>query len=946
MDEKKTGLRISTFILNAFWRSLYALNAFLFAVLFLQFAILCFSFFDFRFPLPQWAESTLRNEISKLGIETKFSQIYIDMRGDIVAESVSARFSGTPKNFLVAKRVSASIWYSKLFGGAMPIKALRILDARVGSSFKGAEYAPVVSNLFVDVHSEGQWWNVETLTFSFGNLRIMASGYINENFDTNLLFNGVFKSGEKKQVAAEKKDPVDIAKTWEDVLSNYPTIEKYISKFSLPMLNVSFSLCGGGEDKIALDFVSSGVSFEVEKGKTASVDNLRVRMFHKNYGGENNAKAFVSAENFSMPQVPTFRNITARSDIVIEPEYLALENLDVIVQQLAYDGTEIGNVQITKDVLSADNLHGDWCFYASLNPHKLGGTISLTKDFDVKFWLDGKINPSLALNRKELADIPELKQLAFPDGIKILGGGEFYPQTSRLLADVAIESHNCTIMNIPVDIVRGRVCYSSDTNIMDAIDLKVCTSEGWDIEGEFIQNFANNQYFVRVLGDIRPMAIAHFMEPWWTRVMKDFNFVGEKNFPHADVSVEGTWGAPEYIWCFAHASGENAKYNGADFSGFSLNVLVNPRRISLYDVAISAGSGGSGMAQLDWLYKNGITSFYEQKILMDSTLSPAELIALAGDDAREIFDVVKFEQSPKLKFNATMRNTSNNPENLPDFFNAQVVSSGGVSIEMVRVENISFFAKSDKINTDLENLKFDFCGGSADGTVDLKKAEKGMYFDASLRADKMNQLKFTEFLMSLGSSDKDKKTQLQTDKKSDKTKGESIIDGGENGVVSATISLKGITTDFENSYGAGYVSLDNSDLIKLHLFGDLSRALSALSLPFGSFNLTYAHSPFEIANGTVKFPKLEMGGPVMQIQGAANYNFVKNDLDSSLAVIPFGKLSTPIISNVVSLINPITSTVEVYLEGALEDPKISVKVNPVNAIRSQDKIVEKIRDEL
>jgi hypothetical protein len=34
------------------------------------------------------------------------------------------------------------------------------------------------------------------------------------------------------------------------------------------------------------------------------------------------------------------------------------------------------------------------------------------------------------------------------------------------------------------------------------------------------------------------------------------------------------------------------------------------------------------------------------------------------------------------------------------------------------------------------------------------------------------------------------------------------------------------------------------------------------------------------------------------------------------------------------------------LGGKLEDPEISVKVNPVNAIRSEEKIVEKIRDEL
>ncbi|MBQ2722703.1 MAG: hypothetical protein IJF70_07315 [Opitutales bacterium] len=217
-----------------------------------------------------------------------------------------------------------------------------------------------------------------------------------------------------------------------------------------------------------------------------------------------------------------------------------------------------------------------------------------------------------------------------------------------------------------------------------------------------------------------------------------------------------------------------------------------------------------------------------------------------------------------------------------------------------------------------------------------------MLFDANLRADKMNQLKFTQFLMSLGSPE-NKEKKVNDKKKSDE---KSLIDGGENGVVSMSISLKGSTANFENSQGAGYAVLENNDLMKLHLFGMLSRALSAMSLPFGSFNLTYAQSPFEIANGVVKFTKLDMGGPVMQIKGGANYDFVNDKLDSTLAVSPFGSLSMPIVSNVMSLINPLTSTVQVHLDGKLEDPEISVKVNPVNAIRSEEKIVEKIRDEL
>ena len=938
MDGKKTDLRVSTFIINAFWRSLYAVNVFLFVALFLQCVLWGLSLSEFKFALPMWVESALCKEISKFGVETKISRIYVNMYGEISAESVRARFSGTPKDFLIAKKIYASLWYSKLFSGSNPIKTLRIIDAQVGSTLNGAEELPIIKNLSLDVHSEGQWWNVDSLMLSLGELRITASGYINENFDANMLFNGAFNSKEK--TTSKTKEKIDISKTWDSLFAEYPKIDEYISKFSAPMLNLSFSLCGNGEDNIVLTFESNGASVKIDE-KLANIENLRLRASHKNYGGVNNSNVELFVDAFSLEGYPSLNGITLRSDIVIEEDYYALENFDVFVNKFEYDGAKLENLHINKNVLNKENLCGDWNVSVGALPYNIAGNLRVSKDYDVNFSLDGLLDTNLILSRKELADIPELKQLEFPTGIRVNVDGEFYAKTSRTLASATIQTGNCTIMNIPVDVVRGRVDYSSDTNVMSATDLHVETTEGWDIDGEFIQNFSNNQYIVRVLGDVRPMAIAHFMEPWWTRIMKDFKFKGEKNFPHADVYVEGTWGAPEYIWCFVRASGKDAQYNGASFDKFGLNVLVNPKRISLYDISIEASTGGTASASLDWLYKDGITSFYAQNIFMNSTLSPLELIALGGDDAREVLDVVKFEKAPKLKFNAVLRNPRNNPKNLSDIFNADVESDGGVSIEMVRVENISFTARSNKINTELENLKFDFCGGTADGVVDLKKIEKAMLFDANLRADKMNQLKFTKFLMSLGSSDSREKSDDK--RKSDE---KSLIDGGENGAVSMSISLKGSTADFENSQGAGYAVLENNDLMKLHLLGILSRSLSAISLPFGSFKLTYAQSPFEIANGIVKFTKLDMGGPVMRIKGGASYDFVNDKLDSTLGVRPFGGLSTPIVANVMSLINPLTSTIQVHLGGKLEDPEISVKVNPVNAIRSEEKIVEKIRNEL
>lgn len=163
----------------------------------------------------------------------------------------------------------------------------------------------------------------------------------------------------------------------------------------------------------------------------------------------------------------------------------------------------------------------------------------------MRFGFDGVFDPRPLLARRELADIPELKQLDFPNGISLSGGGWVSAESGDADVRMRVRADNCLVMNIPVSALSGDVSYSG--GVMRAENLSVAAREGWRVGGEFIQNFDTLQYRVRVVGNIRPMAIAHFMEDWWARVMKDFKFKGDGNFPYADVSVEGTWGKPEYM---------------------------------------------------------------------------------------------------------------------------------------------------------------------------------------------------------------------------------------------------------------------------------------------------------------------------------------------------------------------------------------------------------------
>ncbi len=944
MFGKNTGLRVSTFLLNAFWRALYALNLCLWLLLALQSCLALLFCIDFKVRLPQKCVDIIKQEVSRAGLDIDLENIRVDIRGNLSADSIKARFNGTPKNFFTAEKVFVSFWLPKLLHGEVGLRSLRIVDAKLGSTYAGVDGAEVVSSLFVELHSYGDWFNVNALSMRVGKLYLNLSGYVNSDFSVDALFNEAFKREAPKETKSnEPLNAALIAKKWDMVLEAYPQIKSHIDKFSDPMLDVSFTLLGDGEDSIVITFLSSRTSMPIN-GESASIENINLRLFHRNCGGVTRAETILSADNFSLKGYPSFENVSVHSDIAIEKDYIALENFDATIRNLVCDGTRVGNIRVGKDILNEKNWHGNWTFFVRRDTYRVGGFAEVTENLDVKFECLGRIDVRPILARKELSDIPELKQLDFPGGIELSVEGEYFAKDKRILLDSSIETENCLIMNIPVKSVSGDVFYSSDNSILEAKNLNVKTSEGWNVEGEFIQNFDTNGYVVRVLGDLRPMAIAHFMEPWWTRIMKDFIFKGESNFPKADVYVEGVWGKPENIWCYAFASGENAEYHGATFSNFALNVLVNPQRISLYDVAIKSSSG-SANASLDWLYgEEGITTFKEQKIFMDSTLSPDEIIALGGDDAREVLDVVRFESSPHLIFNASMRNPTNNPENLDDIFNATVNSKGIVRIETAVLKNFSFVARSNKVNTDIENIKSDFCKGNVDGRVYLKKVESGMSFDAQLNGENINQLEFTEFLMSLGgSSGENNKDSKKVNNEETK---KSLVDGGENGSLLMSINLTGNTDDFEKCSGNGYAALENKDLVKLNLLGMLSRALAALRLPLGAFDVTYARGPFEISNGNVKFTTLELGGPVMQIKGAANYDFINDNLDASLNVDPFGGITTPIVSNVVSIITPLTNTIQVNIKGELADPKIGVSVKPTNIIRSEEKIIEKIRNEL
>ena len=955
MRGRSLSLKFLTFALNAFWRSLWALNAFLIFSALVFSAVLSVLFFVDKVPVPERLCAIIKEECVKRGFVADFKSAWISLRGGIQADGITLRFEGTPEPFLSAERIGVDFWIFQMLNGEFSFKRVRVFNGALGTTFEGAEKSPAFSKIYLDLRKDGGWWTVEALNFRCGRLSAETSGIVGaafspEEFAENFMrINPVDDLKKKSPASGEKtesgkfleagKYPADALDAALEKISRY---NDYFEMFSEPAVILRFRLYGGNDNRFSARLRAQEANFKVFE-RDVEVDRMGLEFRYRGDKESISLRAF--ADKVSGASLPACDNVAARADLLVSDGSYALEDIELAAKKISYEGMLIDNVSLKKDYIDEKDFGKDWMFFAALDIYRLGGKFSFDSLYSVTAEFGGTLNPDWVLHRKELDGIKELKSFSFSRGINVEGAALYSPKSSVFKLKAWVDAQDCVISGIPVENVSGEILYDTPSGMFVGKDIRISAREGWNLSGSYRQNMATNQYFIRLIGNIRPMAISSFMAPWWTRVMGAFAFEGQKNFPSADVSVEGTWGKPDFIWCYAATEGVNALYGGEKFDAFSMYVWVNPRRITLYDVEIEAADRRAH-GIIEWLYgDNGITSYQTQELFLVSTLNSRELIALGGNDAREVLDVVKFSTAPNMTINAVMQNPARHSQKR-DIFNVDAFASGDTIIECASLKNLRFSARSDKIVTQIEDVSCEFCGGQASGSAALRKTKDSMLFKGDAHAEKMNQQKFFEFLASLAPGPQPETPSENVAGKSEAEGGNSIIEGGENGEITVSISLEGDVDAFEKSSGGGYVNLENKDLIKLNLFGALSRATAALRLPFGSFDITYAHSNFAITDGVVSFPHLEMGGPVMQIKGAANYDFMKDDIGATLAIIPFGGITTPIISNVVSVINPITNTVQATVDGKISDPKIGLKLNPVNIIQSEKKIQEDIRSDL
>ena len=147
-----------------------------------------------------------------------------------------------------------------------------------------------------------------------------------------------------------------------------------------------------------------------------------------------------------------------------------------------------------------------------------------------------------------------------------------------------------------------------------------------------------------------------------------------------------------------------------------------------------------------------------------------------------------------------------------------------------------------------------------------------------------------------------------------------------------TLKSKGSLLDLTKHNGHGSITVNGSDLGKIHLLGPLSKALDELNLPIGVFTLNQLESDFLIQKELISVPNLEINGKQSYVFGQGNILIPDQSINFKMKVDLFKNknLSFSNLGSLGKFFNPMTKIFNFNVTGTLQDQKWLSVFDPRN----------------
>ncbi len=899
--------------------------------------------------VPKFLEEKILAQLEKNGLIVNASDIEIFFDARLVAKNITLRFAGTPEPFFKAGKMDVKLSKASLFFGLVRLRSLEISQAALSSTVEKFSQNTLIDKVFLRLDRVDNHWHIRFAEFYLDNFYASISGSIHTKFPIE----SAFDYGLQEKTSEKSKEPFSIAKVaknWDEACAKILELRTELKNFSGASLELNFDISEDKIESLFLGFNSDAYNFKSDLLSADLKDFTAKIWLDKPQSRLDSVRTNISALSLTIDS-PKIRNKTltlnsanikfsAKISDFFADKKAALTNFIAFASDASYDVIKAQNLIARKDFLSLDKPIDSWHLFFRYGSGQTAIKL-LGDEHKMTAHIDSQLDFEQILKLDILSEIGDLGKTNFNQPALANGRIDADFDSNQYLIDVDIMAWDCTFLNIPVENLSGNLKYNHQQHLFTATNAKVRTKEGWEIDGNVFQNLENKKYVFEIKGALEPMKIANIMAPWWKKIFAKLKF--NADFPHADAYVEGTWGKPEFIWCYASVHAKKVEQNACQFDDFSADILVNPRRISLMNVDIK-NNGAWAKFNLQWLYGNdGITHFTHSTLDGTFKFTQREIQALAEDNVSEIFSILTLSSLPEIKINAKMFNSfyDNVPE---DIFNVEIATNGPMIVDNLNAESAIISARAQGDTISIDKISAKICQGNIDGSIFLDKlrSKENASINLNLTAKNLQQDEFFDTLASLGKTAEEnalRRTQGSGAKSKDPS--ESAFAGLADAKLEGSASISGKLFDEKTLEGKGLIKCYSPNLGKLFLLGKISRAISTLGVNLATFDVTQIQSPFTLSkDANLSFNRVYVSGPSAKILGTAKYNFVTEDIKAKLYAAPFGSMKTPLISSVFSMIDPFASVFEVRLTEKISDPKISVSLHPLNIFNSDETILK------
>ncbi len=624
------------------------------------------------------------------------------------------------------------------------------------------------------------------------------------------------------------------------------------------------------------------------------------------------ARLEVAADELHLPRDATVLGFQARVRGTLRPEQFTFdpEEVDLAARRVVAEG-------LTAEPLAATASRQDGPLVASVTTELSGAPLAVSGEADLArksatLQIAVRPGPELlaTLSRFAGRDLPGLLNLSTPPevnaSVRLAPGWQFAGLDARLAA------RGLVARGVPLDAVSGRVTLAGTE--FRATDIILHQGENV-ARGSYTMDTATLDYRFLLTGRLRPAGIDGWFQEWWPRFFANFDFTAAT--PAADVDVQGRWGETRLSTVFISVDAVSPLLRTVPFDRVRTRLFIRPDFYDALDFQVTRGGGaahGTFTRQVD-LEAN---AFRAMDFDVTSTLDVQEGARLFGAAGLDIVDPFRFGTPPSLHIKGHLDGPAA-PGGEHQKVRIEGESTGGFALFNFPLGDLSFAARLEDDDLQLERVNVSFAGGAGAGQVQLSGR------DPDRRLDFKYELKGANLGQTIATL-------------------ENFSAGGQSGTAPAkntfmekaadirldlSASASGRYRDPFSFKGTGHATLGGPELGQVRMLGLLSELLNFTSLRF-----TKLQTDFQIDGRSLVFPKVELTGANSQIDARGSYALDQKVLDFNAKVYPLGESRFFLPQVFSAVLTPLSEILEVKLTGNLDNPKWAFVHGPTNFLRS------------